>query len=151
MFKFLDDKSQTASEFRRGYNHEKNITRHMRIQTRRQILFACEFCEREVGAKRRNKYENTANRRNNMKIGITRKRSGKSRKRDKTRINERTKRGSSRRTVFPVEIPITINYIVIKSRCSRTPNRLTETSAAAATTIAFFHFADDPKGNERTD
>lgn len=57
--------------------------------------------------------------------------------------NKRTnKRGSSRRTVFPVEIPITINYIVIKRRCSRTPNRLTETSA-------FFISRTIPRGMNR--
>jgi len=95
LYKFLDDKSQTASE---ALSSAEDIT------TKRTLRATCEFkfrdksCSpasfargREKRAKRRNKYENTTNRRNNMKIGITRKRSGKTRKREETRINERTK------------------------------------------------------------
>lgn len=55
-------------------------------------MFACEFRGREgEETKRRNKCENTASRRNNMKMGITRKRGGETRKSEGARINERTK------------------------------------------------------------
>lgn len=159
MFKFLDDKSQTAA---------KALSSAEDITTKRTLRATCEFklgdkscspaefCGEQAGgrggegggAKRRNKYENTANRRNNMKIGITRKRSGKTRKREETRINERTKGEALGGLFSQLKSPLyTINYIVIKSRCSRTPNRLTETTAAAA---AFFQFAI-PEGDERTD
>lgn len=48
-FSMINLKLSRKPEFHRGYNHEKNITRHMRIQTRRQILFASEFCGMEEG------------------------------------------------------------------------------------------------------
>lgn len=123
----------------RGYYLKKNITRHMRIQTRRQILFACEFAT----AKRRKQYENTYY--TGAPVGKCTKKKGNKNE----RTNKRGK-GSSRRTVFPVEIPITINYIVIKSRYSRTLSRLTELSVAVAAASSF-HFVDDPKGDENTE
>jgi len=98
LFKFLDDKSQTAS---------KALSSTEDITTKRTLCATCEFklgdksCspasfvgERE--AKGRNKYENTANRRNNMKIGITRKCSGK---REETRISEQ--KGKLSEDYFP--------------------------------------------------
>jgi len=101
LFKFLDDKSQTAS---------KALSSTEDITTKRTLCATCEFklgdksCspasfvgERE--AKGRNKYENTANRRNNMKIGITRKRSGKTCKREETRISEQ--KGKLSEDYFP--------------------------------------------------
>lgn len=70
------------------YNLEKNITRHMRIQTRGQILFACEFAR----AKRRNKYENTYYARAQWE---------NAEKREETRMNERTKGEALSPDCFP--------------------------------------------------